>query len=121
LNAERAPLLKCSVGLLTKFANPELRYARSQNQRLKADRTWRFLCFDLKDIFLAIGNAVNSSTWRCHNVECVGENANRLYELSEKGKSVSGLELSEIGRAIFQSIDGGSKLFAVAKKNLGLL
>jgi hypothetical protein len=70
-----------------------------------------FLCFDLKDIFSAIGKAVISSSWRCHDVECVGENADRLYELSEKGKSVSGLELSEIVGGIFQTFDGRFEAF----------
>jgi hypothetical protein len=65
-----------------------------------------YLSFDLKEIFSAIGAPVLISTWRCHNVECIGENAPRLHELSERGQCVSGEELVEIVAGIFQTIDG---------------
>ena len=65
-----------------------------------------FLNFDLKEIFAAIGDPVIVSTWRCHNVECTGENAQRLHELSDANQSVSGKELVQIAAGIFQTIDG---------------
>jgi hypothetical protein len=65
-----------------------------------------FLSFDLVDIFSAIGDVAIVSTWKCRNVECVGQNAERLYELAETGKKVSGLELSEIANGISLTIDG---------------
>ena len=75
-----------------------------------------FLNFDLKDIFSAIGNPVIVSTWRCHNVECIGENAERLYELSEEGHAVSGKELVGIVAGIFQTIDGEFEAYRDAKR-----
>ena len=65
-----------------------------------------FLNFDLKEILSAIGEPVIVSTWRCHNIECTGENAERLYELSEESQNVSGKELVEIAEGIFQTFDG---------------
>jgi hypothetical protein len=65
-----------------------------------------FLSFDLKEIFSAIGDDAVNSAWRCEHVECSGENADRLYRLSDTSETVSGLELSEIINGIFQTIDG---------------
>jgi hypothetical protein len=76
-----------------------------------------FLNFDLEEIFSAIGNPVIVSTWRCHNVECTGENAERLYELSEEGESVSGKELVEIVAGIFQTIDGEFEAYRDGKED----
>jgi hypothetical protein len=76
-----------------------------------------FLNFDLKEIFSAIGNPVSVSTWKCHNVECTGENAQRLCELSDEGQSVSGKELVAIVAGIFQTIDGEFEAYRDGKKN----
>jgi hypothetical protein len=76
-----------------------------------------FLKFDLKEIFSAIGEPVRVSTWRCHNVECTGENAQRLYEVSEKGESVSGKELVQIVAGIFQTIDGEFEAYRDGKED----
>jgi hypothetical protein len=76
-----------------------------------------FLNFHLKEIFSAIGDPVSVSTWKCHNVECTGENAQRLYELSEEGQSVSGKELVAIVAGIFQTIDGEFEAYRDGKKN----
>jgi hypothetical protein len=75
-----------------------------------------FLNFDLKEILAAIGDPVIVSTWRCHNVECTGENAERLYELSEEGQSVSGKELVEIVAGIFQTFDGEFEAYRDGKE-----
>ena len=75
-----------------------------------------FLNFDLKDIFSAIGDLVIVSTWKCHNVECAGENAQSLHELSEEGRSVSGKELVEIVKGIFQTIDGEFEAYRDGKE-----
>jgi len=76
-----------------------------------------FLNFDLKEIFSAIGDPVTVSTWKCHNVECTGENAERLYELSEEGYSVSGKELVAIVAGIFQTIDGEFEAYRDGKED----
>jgi len=75
------------------------------------------LNFDLKEIFSAIGDPVTVSTWKCHNVECTGENAERLYELSEEGYSVSGKELVAIVAGIFQTIDGEFEAYRDGKED----
>jgi hypothetical protein len=74
------------------------------------------LSFDLTEIFSAIGDPVIASTWKCHNVECTGENAQRLHELSEGGLSVSGKELVEIVAGIFQTIDGEFEAYRDGKE-----
>ena len=84
---------------------------------LKQTELGGFLNFDLEEIFSAIGNPVIVSTWRCHNVECTGENAERLYELSEEGESVSGKELVEIVAGIFQTIDGEFEAYRDGKED----
>jgi hypothetical protein len=76
-----------------------------------------FLKFDLKEVFSAIGDPVSVSTWRCHNVECIGENAERLHELSEEGQSVSGKELVQIVAGIFQTIDGEFEAYRDGKED----
>ena len=76
-----------------------------------------FLTFDLKEIFSAIGDPVSVSTWRCHNVECTGENAQRLYEVSEEGESISGKELVQIVAGIFQTIDGEFEAYRDGKED----
>jgi hypothetical protein len=80
-----------------------------------------FLNFDLKEILAAIGDPVIVSTWRCHNVECTGENTERLYELSEEGQSVSGKELVEIVAGIFQTFDGEFEAYRDGKEEPSLV
>jgi hypothetical protein len=97
--------------LLAKFVDRELGMQGVTIRDIEHPERGGFLCFDLKDILSAIGDAAVVSRWRCRNVECVGQNAEKLYELSETGKNVSGLELSEIMDGIFQTIDGQFEAF----------
>ena len=75
-----------------------------------------YLSFDLKEIFSAIGDPVLISTWRCRNVECTGENAERMHEVSEEGQSLSGEQLVEIVAGIFQTFDGEFEAYRDGKE-----
>jgi len=65
-----------------------------------------FLSFDLKDILTAVGDSVLSSKWLCRDVECTGENAGRLHDISDEGRNISGGELMQVVSGIHQIIDG---------------
>jgi hypothetical protein len=70
-----------------------------------------YLSFDLKEIFVAIGDSVLSSTWRCYDVECTGENAGELYKVSDEEQNISGDELLRVVSGIDQTIDGEFEAF----------
>ena len=65
-----------------------------------------YLSFDLIDILRLTGSRGIDAQWRCRFVECTGETAGQLYEISERGVSISGEELMKIASGLIQTIDG---------------
>ena len=56
-----------------------------------------YLSFDLIDLLRLIGPRVLGAQWRCRFVECIGETAGQLHEISDRGVSISGEELIVLG------------------------
>lgn len=65
-----------------------------------------YLSFDLIDILRVMGERVIDAQWRCRFVECIGENAGELHEISDRGVSIPGGEIMRIAAGISQTIDG---------------
>ena len=65
-----------------------------------------YLSFDLIDLLRLIGERAIEAKWRCRFVECIGENAEQLHEISDRGVSIMGAELIRIASGISQTIDG---------------
>ena len=92
-----------------------------RNKDLEHTELGGFLNFDLKDILATIGEPAISSTWICRNIECVGKHAERLFELSETGESITGSELDRILDGINQTIDGQFEASQAGKANPWLI
>lgn len=81
-----------------------------------ADLVDGVLAFDLKEVLSVIGEPAISSTWKCSQVECLGENAERLGEISDSGRRISGQELFEIAKGVYQVIDGEFEAYRSEEK-----
>jgi hypothetical protein len=66
----------------------------------------RVLAFDLIDILRVAGPDVESSSWRCRNVECTGDLAQELHRVSDAESVLTGAEMLRIAGGVLQMIDG---------------
>lgn len=66
----------------------------------------KVLSFDLKDILGVIEPRVRSLRWRLEGIECLGEGADKLHKFSDSDEPLSGGELIELSRQVYQVIDG---------------
>jgi hypothetical protein len=66
----------------------------------------RVLAVDLVDILRLAGSNAQSSSWRCRNVECIGDLAEELHRASENGSVLTGPELIRVAGGVEQIIDG---------------
>jgi hypothetical protein len=70
------------------------------------DRKNNVLAFSLIDILKIIGEKAFLSMWKISNVECVGENSEKLHHISDEGIRISGEEIFSLSSNILQIIDG---------------
>lgn len=61
---------------------------------------------DLKDILQIVGENAEQSNWTASNVECLGENAELLHQISDNEQEITGIEFYKIVQSIHQTIDG---------------
>lgn len=61
---------------------------------------------DLRHILNLIGESGKFSTWKISDVECFGESAEILHNISDEQKEISGEDFYEIASGIYQTIDG---------------
>jgi len=64
------------------------------------------LAVNLIDILEQLGSAIATTEWKISDVECIGQEADRLHEISDTQRRVSGITLLQIARNIIQVIDG---------------
>ncbi len=67
-----------------------------------------FLSFDLKDILLCLGPSIRDYSWLITELDCIGEDAERIGESVEKNKkglNISADDLVEVSQRIHQTID----------------
>src|SRR3954468_17730102 len=65
----------------------------------------RVLAFDLIDILRIAGPDVESSSWRCRNVECTGDLAEELHRVSDADAAVNGAEMLRLAGGVSQIIE----------------
>ena len=65
-----------------------------------------FLSVNLIDILEAIAPGVLSSKWQISNLECLGEAAEKLYQIADSEECISGELLLQLAADITQVIDG---------------
>lgn len=71
-----------------------------------SDKKNSLLAFDLIDILKLIGEKAFLSTWKIFNVECIGEEAETLHNISDRGMHISGNILFSISSNLIQVING---------------
>ncbi|MBC6476896.1 MAG: hypothetical protein GDA56_02960 [Hormoscilla sp. GM7CHS1pb] len=64
------------------------------------------LAVNLIDILEQLGSAIATTEWKISDVECIGQEADLLHEISDTQRIVSGITLLQIARNIIQVIDG---------------
>jgi hypothetical protein len=68
-----------------------------------------FLSFDLKDILLCLGPTVRDCSWLITDLDCVGEDTERICESVErnkkKGLNISADDLIELSQRIHQTLE----------------
>lgn len=64
------------------------------------------LSFDIRELIAVIGEPALVSSWQCKYLECFGDNAEKLHEISDKEQHISGEELMQIASGIYQTVDG---------------
>ncbi|MCI0459896.1 MAG: hypothetical protein L0Z62_23340 [Gemmataceae bacterium] len=62
--------------------------------------------FDLIDLLRLAEPEVRASTWRCRCVECEGERADELHQVSDSGAVITGDELLRLAAGVYQTIEG---------------
>jgi hypothetical protein len=65
-----------------------------------------FLAVNLIDILEAIAPGVLISKWQISNLECLGEAAEKLYQIADSEECISGELLLQLAADITQVIDG---------------
>lgn len=73
------------------------------------------LAFDLIDILRLAGTDVESSSWRCRNVECTGDLAEELHRVSDAGSTLSGTEMRRLAGGVLQIIDGDFEAYSAGE------
>ena len=76
---------------------------------------------DLRNILNVVGEIGKQSIWTISNVECFGESADVLHQISDKKKKISGEEFYELVSSIYQIIDGDFVAYNSSENNYWLL
>ena len=66
---------------------------------------------ELAHVIATLGDEALSCEWACSGVECFGERAEELHELSDTGRRLSGHKLLAIASGISQTIEGYFRAF----------
>ena len=64
------------------------------------------LAFDLVDILRAIGPQAEQSIWKIEGLECFGDAAELLHDISDNGRTIDGKKLVRLADQVYQTIDG---------------
>lgn len=64
------------------------------------------LAFDLADILRAIGPQAEQSIWKIEGLECFGDAAEFLHDISDNGRVIGGKKLIRLADQVYQTIDG---------------
>jgi len=66
---------------------------------------------DLKYILQIIGEIGRQSFWKISDVECLGESAKILHQISDEERKITGIEFYEIVSGIYQTLDGSFEAY----------
>lgn len=83
---------------------------------LISDEKNNFLAFDLIDILKVIDEKALLSIWKISDVECIGEDAEKLHNISDMGIQITGKELFSISSNLLQIIDGDFEAYLGPQK-----
>jgi hypothetical protein len=76
---------------------------------------------DLKYILQIIGEIGRQSLWKISDVECLGESAEILHQISDEERKITGIEFYEIVSRIYQTLDGTFEAYKTNESSHWLL